>query len=72
MLYFYMGVAIFAGLGALVLLLPLNAIIAKIYNEAQTKKLKFSDTRIKIINEVLSGIKVIKLYGWGKYSEYFF
>jgi hypothetical protein len=65
MLYFYIGVAVFAGLGAMVLLLPLNAIMAKFYNEAQTEKLKFSDTRIKIINEVLSGIKVIKLYGWG-------
>jgi hypothetical protein len=57
----------------MLVIMPLNAFIAKLYNASQAKKLKFSDTRIKIINEVLSGIKVIKLYGWGesnlKYKE---
>jgi hypothetical protein len=68
MLWFYMGPAIFAGLGVMIFILPFNALMAKLYDKFQTKKLKISDNRIKIINEVLSGIKVIKLYGWGKKS----
>ena len=32
--------------------------------KVQLKKMKFQDSRIKMMNEILSGIKVIKFYGW--------
>lgn len=63
-LYNYMGPAGLAGFAALICLIPLNSISTTKYNKAETDKLKEKDKRIKIINEVLNGIKVIKYYGW--------
>ena len=64
LLWQYLGLACLAGVGVMIVSIPLNGFLsnrAKIY---QTKKLKEQDSRIKMTNEVLSGIKVLKLYGW--------
>ena len=58
-LWFYIGPAVFAGIGALVILIPINSFIATKLGQANRQKLEASDSRIKIINEVLNGIKVI-------------
>jgi hypothetical protein len=58
MLWFYIGNAMFAGVIALAILIPLNSYFANQYSVAQMKKLEISDSKIKIINEVLNGIKV--------------
>nr|UOU03334.1 ATP-binding cassette subfamily C1-1 [Brachionus rubens] len=63
-LWFYLGPAVFAGLGAMAVLVPLNSIFMGHYSKAETRKLKFKDSKMKILNEVLNGIKVIKFYGW--------
>ena len=63
-LYAYIGNAVFAGIGALMILVPLNLFFAHKLSIASEKKLEVSDSRMKIINEVLNGIKVIKFYGW--------
>lgn len=31
---------------------------------AQVQQMKFKDSRIKLMNEILNGIKVLKLYAW--------
>ncbi|XP_068732803.1 multidrug resistance-associated protein 1-like isoform X2 [Montipora capricornis] len=63
-LYVTMGVAVMAGVGMLLLLIPLNLLIARLVRKIQVKQLKRSDERIKLMNEILSGIKVLKLYAW--------
>ncbi|CAH3177882.1 unnamed protein product [Porites lobata] len=63
-LYVTMGVATLAGVGVLLLLVPLNLLLARLVRNIQVKQLKHSDERIKLMNEVLSGIKVLKLYAW--------
>lgn len=63
-LYFYIGNAIFAGIAAMAVMAPLNSWLAHKISIYQADKLVISDSRIKIINEVLNGIKVIKFYGW--------
>jgi hypothetical protein len=55
---------VFAGIGVMAIMLPFNSYFANRFSIDQANKLEVSDTRIKIINEVLSGIKVIKFYGW--------
>ena len=63
-LYFTIQYAVFAGLVILLLLLPVNGIIAAFYMKFQKKLMALKDKRIKTITEILNGIKVIKLYSW--------
>ncbi|KAL5018705.1 hypothetical protein ScPMuIL_004427, partial [Solemya velum] len=59
-----LGPSVLAGLGVMILLMPVNAFIASKYKVLQSKQMTLKDTRIKIMNEVLNGIKVLKLYAW--------
>ena len=64
LLYRELGASVFAGLGVMILLLPLNGIFAAIQRKFHIKQMAQKDERVKIMNEVLNGIKVIKLYAW--------
>ena len=64
LLWRYLGVASLAGLFVMALSIPLNAFISEQSRKLDVKKLTFQDSRIKMINEILMGIKVIKFYGW--------
>ncbi|XP_066291269.1 multidrug resistance-associated protein 1-like isoform X5 [Branchiostoma lanceolatum] len=59
-----LGPSILAGLGVMVLLIPINAVMANKTKQLQVKQMKQKDARIKLMNEVLNGIKVLKLYAW--------
>ncbi|XP_048588406.1 multidrug resistance-associated protein 1 [Nematostella vectensis] len=63
-LYVLMGASILVGVAVLLLLVPLNILVTRISRRLQVKQLKFKDDRVKLISEVLSGIKVLKLYAW--------
>jgi ABC-type multidrug transport system fused ATPase/permease subunit len=54
----------FIGLGFLLVLIPLNGVIFVWLNIIRRKKVKVTDARVKIMNEILSGIRVIKYYAW--------
>jgi hypothetical protein len=58
LLYFYIGWAMFAGIGALIILIPYNAFISSKYSKTETSNIEAKDSRIKMMNEILSGIKV--------------
>lgn len=47
-----------AGLAVLVIVLPVNSVIANKVKKLQMKQMKFKDDRVKVVNEVLNGIKV--------------
>ncbi|XP_025086070.1 multidrug resistance-associated protein 1-like isoform X1 [Pomacea canaliculata] len=59
-----LGPSVLAGIGVMVLLIPVNAWIAHKTRQLQVKQMIHKDARIKLMNEVLSGIKVLKLYAW--------
>ncbi|XP_068685996.1 multidrug resistance-associated protein 1-like [Montipora foliosa] len=59
-----MGWPIYAGLGVMVIFTPLNILITRSINKYQVKQMTEKDDRIKMINEVLNGIKVLKFYAW--------
>lgn len=63
-LYDLLGVSAFAGLGALILLIPINGFIATKLRYFQVKQMKKKDERIRTMNEILGGMKVLKLYAW--------
>ncbi|OQR83043.1 ATP-binding Cassette (ABC) Superfamily, partial [Thraustotheca clavata] len=64
LLYLQLGVAFVAGLLVILLLIPITASISKIMRSLQQRLMQVKDERVKVVYEVLSGIKVIKLQTW--------
>lgn len=48
----------------MVILIPINAVLANKLKNLQIRQMKNKDDRIKLMNEILGGIKVLKLYAW--------
>ena len=70
-----MGPSVLAGVGSMVLLLPLNFISGYISKKFQVKLMQIRDERIKMINEILNGIKVgVACHHWddGVDVDFFF
>lgn len=59
LLWIYIGPAVLAGVATMIILVLLNSIFMAKYTKAESEKLKFKDSKMKILNEVLNGIKVI-------------
>ncbi|KAG7275222.1 hypothetical protein CRUP_034812 [Coryphaenoides rupestris] len=59
-----LGPSVLAGLAVMVLLIPLNAAIAVKTRAYQVQQMQHKDARIKLMSEILNGIKVLKLYAW--------
>uniref|UniRef100_A0A8D2LB62 ATP binding cassette subfamily C member 3 n=1 Tax=Varanus komodoensis TaxID=61221 RepID=A0A8D2LB62_VARKO len=59
-----LGPSVLAGVAVMVLLIPFNAVIAMKTRAFQVEQMRYKDARIKLMNEILSGIKVLKLYAW--------
>ncbi|XP_030828553.1 ATP-binding cassette sub-family C member 9 isoform X2 [Strongylocentrotus purpuratus] len=64
LLYQQLGLAALLGSAIFVFLLPFQAKIASLMSRLQKTTLDYSDTRLKLSNEMLQGIKLLKLYGW--------
>lgn len=64
LLYKQLGVSVFSGVAVMVLLFPINFLITMIIRKWQIAQMYYKDERTKMVNEVLNGIKVIKLYAW--------
>lgn len=69
MLWKYIGWATLAGLASMILFLPLNAYLTRVSKKLRMNRYKLGDSRIKSLNEVLSGMRVIKYMGWEKSFE---
>ncbi|XP_043408329.1 ATP-binding cassette sub-family C member 2 isoform X2 [Chelonia mydas] len=63
-LWWELGPSVLAGIGVMVLLIPINALLATKARAIQMKNMKNKDQRMKIMNEILSGIKILKLFAW--------
>ncbi|KAJ8283939.1 hypothetical protein COCON_G00027890 [Conger conger] len=59
-----LGPSVLAGVAVMILLIPLNAAIAVKTRAFQVEQMQYKDARIKLMNEILNGIKVLKLYAW--------
>ena len=64
MLYQLLGYSAFAGVGIIILIVPITFVITKIYREIVTVNMKLKSERLKKTGEVLSAIKIFKLYAW--------
>nr|CAD2187215.1 unnamed protein product [Meloidogyne enterolobii] len=64
-----LGVNAFYGVVILVVVFPVNYALTKISTRLEDKLLKIKDERLKLINDVLSGMRVLKLYAWEESME---
>ncbi|XP_069066294.1 multidrug resistance-associated protein 1 isoform X1 [Pleurodeles waltl] len=64
LLWLNLGPSVFAGVAVMILLVPVNAVLAMKTKKYQVTQMKNKDDRIKLMNEILNGIKVLKLYAW--------
>jgi hypothetical protein len=64
LLWRYLGVASLAGLATMVTLLPINALISNKSKFLLKKRHGLHDNRIKVTNEALNMIKIVKFYAW--------
>ncbi|KAH9380694.1 hypothetical protein HPB48_001532 [Haemaphysalis longicornis] len=64
LLWQQLGVATVGGLAVMIGLLPVNAFITGFLRKYQVSVMEQKDRRIKLMNEMLAGIKVLKLYAW--------
>ncbi|XP_026046926.1 ATP-binding cassette sub-family C member 2 [Astatotilapia calliptera] len=63
-LWLELGPSVLAGLGVMVLMVPINGFLATKARKLQVENMKFKDERMKIMNELLNGVKILKLYAW--------
>ncbi|XP_070201853.1 multidrug resistance-associated protein 1-like [Littorina saxatilis] len=64
LLWGQLGASVLAGVAIMILLIPLNAFLAFKSRQYQKEQMTLKDHRLKLMNEVLSGMKVLKLYAW--------
>lgn len=65
-LYQLVGWSMFAGVGAMLLSVPINGFVAKFMKTLQKKQMKNKDARTKLMTEILGNMKSIKLYAWSQ------
>ncbi len=58
MLYGIVGSSVLAGLAVMILLIPINGVLATFQRKLQIAQMSQKDQRIKLMNEVLNGMKV--------------
>uniref|UniRef100_A0A7N8XRB5 ATP-binding cassette, sub-family C (CFTR/MRP), member 10 n=1 Tax=Mastacembelus armatus TaxID=205130 RepID=A0A7N8XRB5_9TELE len=64
LLYVQVGVAFLGGLCVALLLVPLNKFLASRILSNNKHMLRHKDSRVKVMTEILFGIRVIKFYNW--------
>lgn len=64
LLHGVLGNAMWAGVAIMVVMIPLNGVIARIQRRLQKAQMKNKDERLRLVLEILNNIKSLKLYGW--------
>ncbi|OBT92685.1 hypothetical protein VE01_09685 [Pseudogymnoascus verrucosus] len=64
-LYQLVGFSMFAGVAAMIFMIPINGFLARLMKTLQKKQMKNKDSRTRLIAEIVNNMKSIKLYAWG-------
>lgn len=65
-LYQLVGISMLAGVAAMLLMAPVNTLIAKVMKSLQAEQMKNKDSRTRLITEILNNMKSIKLFAWSQ------
>lgn len=64
LLFYEVGISTFAGLIIMLLLNTLQGKASTQVGKCRSQFIKYTDERVKVTNEVLQGIRIIKMYNW--------
>jgi ABC-type bacteriocin/lantibiotic exporter with double-glycine peptidase domain len=64
-LYQLVGWSMLAGIAVMIIMIPVNGMIARFMKNLQKQQMKNKDARSRLIAEIVNNMKSIKLYAWG-------
>ncbi|KAG0339821.1 hypothetical protein BG004_006659 [Podila humilis] len=64
MLYQQLGWCALVGLVTILVLIPVQNKVATVFDDVKSRKMEAMDNRIRLVSEVFTGIKAVKMYGW--------
>jgi ABC-type bacteriocin/lantibiotic exporter with double-glycine peptidase domain len=59
-----LGISALPGVCIMIIFIPMSLLASFFTRSYQMRQMKLKDERTKMINEILNGIKVVKLYAW--------
>ncbi|KAL3999294.1 F-box and leucine-rich repeat protein 13 [Sarotherodon galilaeus] len=65
-LWYEIGPSCLAGVATIAVMMPIQTWFGKLFGIFRSKTAVLTDSRIRIMNEVVSGIRIIKMYAWEK------
>merc|ERR1711892_527232 len=68
-LYQELGPSLFAGIGVMLVLIPINSKVFQIIGAVMRDLMQFKDKRMKALSEMINSMKVVKLYAWEPFFE---
>ncbi|KAI4831629.1 hypothetical protein KUCAC02_001165 [Chaenocephalus aceratus] len=66
LLWMEIGPSCLAGMVVLMILMPMQTMFGRHFSKFRSKTASLTDDRIRMMNEVVSGIRIIKMYAWEK------
>ncbi|KAM9835950.1 ATP-binding cassette sub-family C member 4-like [Aulostomus maculatus] len=66
LLWVEIGPSCLAGMVVLMFLMPVQTMFGRLFSKFRSKTATLTDSRIRTMNEVVSGIRIIKMYAWEK------
>lgn len=70
LMYFYLGIAGIIGICTIIISLPLQIVLSKLVSSIRRKVFENTNERINVIQNVIEGMKIVKIYGWeNAYSD---
>ncbi|XP_056156902.1 ATP-binding cassette sub-family C member 4-like [Lampris incognitus] len=66
LLWLEIGPSCLAGMVVLIILMPMQTMFGRLFSKFRSKTASLTDNRIRTMNEVVSGIRIIKMYAWEK------
>ncbi|KAI6229423.1 ATP-binding cassette sub-family C member 8 [Aphelenchoides besseyi] len=64
-----LGFCVLSGVVILIVLVPLNSLISSRTQKCQAELIECKDRRLRLISEVMNGIKMVKLFGWESFMQ---
>lgn len=64
LLWQHLKLACLTGIAVLVLFVPFQGVMGRLFQAVRRKTAVLTDNRIRIMSEIIAGMRVIKMYTW--------